>query len=279
MKPSAWLLDFASNTHSQSGEDGVIGRILDMLSARDRWCVEFGAWDGSHLSNTRKLIETDGYSAVLIEASPERFLDLQASSREFPNVIPIQAFVGFGPADGLDAILARLPIPLDFDLLSCDVDGNDYHIWAAITKYRPKVVCIEFNPTIPTEVRFTQPADPAINQGASLAALTDLGRLKGYELVSVLPFNAIFVDAKYFSLFEIADNRPESLRRDTSAVTWLFCGYDGTIHLSGAGRMPWHGLAYDEARLQLLPKILRTYPENYSRLQRRLLRLLTWWRS
>ncbi len=50
VKPSNWLLDYGKNVYSQTGEDGVIEKILDILPDRDSWCVEFGAWDGVHLS-------------------------------------------------------------------------------------------------------------------------------------------------------------------------------------------------------------------------------------
>ena len=42
---------------SQSGEDGVLEYILSKLPKRDNWCVEFGAWDGMHLSNTYYFIK------------------------------------------------------------------------------------------------------------------------------------------------------------------------------------------------------------------------------
>lgn len=67
-----WLLDFASNKYSQNGEDGLVAKVLSMLPERDRWCVEFGAWDGVHLSNVRKLLLEDGYSGVLIEGDKAR---------------------------------------------------------------------------------------------------------------------------------------------------------------------------------------------------------------
>jgi len=81
------------------------------------------------------------------------------------------------------------------------------------------VTCIEFNPTIPTEVRFVQRADLQMNQGASLLSLVELGKEKSYELVAVLPFNAFSVDSKYYPLFEINNNAPEKLRKDLSFIT------------------------------------------------------------
>ena len=90
----------------------------------------------------------------------------------------LNAFVGFTAADGLDAILARTPIPADFDVLSIDIDGNDYHVWNAVARYKPRVVVIEYNPTIPAAVDFVQPADMSINQGASITAQARLGKQK-----------------------------------------------------------------------------------------------------
>ena len=49
--------------------------------------------------------------------------------------------------------------------------------------FRPQVVCIEFNPTIPNRVSFIQDADMRIYQGSSLLALTDLALKKGYTLI------------------------------------------------------------------------------------------------
>ena len=53
----------------------------------------------------------------------------------------------------LKSLLQRHEIPFDFDFLSIDIDGADYHIWKSLGKeYRPLVVCIEFNPTIPNDI-------------------------------------------------------------------------------------------------------------------------------
>jgi hypothetical protein len=258
-RPNAWLLEFASNVYSQTGEDGVLSKILEILPDRDAWCVEFGAWDGRYLSNACNLIENAGYSAVLIEGDKKRCRKLAKNFRGNRRVFPINDFVGFSEDANLDTILRGTPIPSNFDFLSIDIDGNDYHVWKRVTEYRPKVVCIEFNPSIPTEVDFVQAADPAVNQGCGLRPLVFLGKEKGYELVSVLPHNAIFVRSEYFPLFEIADNKPETLRTSTTWVTHIFTGYDGTVFLRGARVLPWHRVKMTESRMQVLPKRRRRY--------------------
>jgi hypothetical protein len=268
MRKPTFLLDFSYNVYSEAGEDGVIEKILEILPENDRWCVEFGAWDGIYCINTRNLIVNKGYSAVLIEADKNKFKDLKRNYFGNPKVITINRFVGWSDNDNLDQILKDTPIPVDFDLLSIDIDGNDYHVWKAIRKYKPKVVVIEFNPTIPTGIRFVQPPDPSINQGASLSSLVDLGKEKGYELVAVLPYNAIFVKSEYFPLFQIEDNRPEVLRTNLDKITYLFIGFDGTIFLHGCKMLPWHGIKLKESHFQVLPRFLRKYPGNYSKIEK-----------
>lgn len=92
----------------------------------------------------------------------------------------------------------------------------------------------------------------------------DLGKEKGYELVSVLPFNAFFVKREYYPLFDLESNAPEVLRTSLDAITYLFSGFDGRIFLRGSGRLCWHGIDLKETKVQHLPRFLRKYPGNYT---------------
>ena len=92
----------------------------------------------------------------------------------------IRRTVGFDPPDTLDEILDGLnQFPRDYDLLSIDVDGCDYWILATLRR-RPKIVVVEFNPTIPNAVEFTQARDMAVHHGSSLRAIDALARSGGY---------------------------------------------------------------------------------------------------
>jgi hypothetical protein len=273
MKLGSWLDAYAKNVFSQTGEDGIIEKILETIGSNDKWCVEFGAWDGEHLSNTCNLIRNRDFAAVLIEADSQKYRELQQKYCGNNSVFPVNAFVGFSGKSILDEILKPTSIPLDFDVLSIDIDGNDYHVWKAVSLYQPKVICIEYNPTIPTEVEFVQKPDQGIAQGASLLSLIQLGKEKGYELVAITALNAIFVHNKYFPQMNIGNNSPFQLRTDFSSVTYLFTGYDGTTMISGKGNLPWHGIDYREKRLQQLPHFLRKYPGNYNFLERALFNL------
>lgn len=262
-RKNQWLLDYSADVTSQNGEDGIIAKILEVIGEPRGWCVEFGAWDGRYLSNTYNLIANKGFSAVMIEGSARRCRDLQATFKDNPKVVTLNAFVGFADADGLDSILARTPIPEDFDVLSIDIDGNDYHVWNAVARYRPRLVVIEYNPTIPTAVDFVQPADMSVNQGASITAQTRLAKHKGYELVAATTHNCLFVRADFFPAFGIADNSLAALRPDESMVTYIFNGFDGTVFVRGAGKLGWHGIPYREAKMQLVARPFRKFPDTF----------------
>jgi hypothetical protein len=93
-------------------------------------------------------------------------------------------------AENIQALFGKYNVPTEFDLLSVDIDGNDYWVWKAITDYHPRVVVIEYNSTIPPSESKTIPYDPnwmwdgSTNYfGASLLAVKTLGEQKGYVLV------------------------------------------------------------------------------------------------
>lgn len=267
---NTWLNEYSKNITSQTGEDGIIEKILEIIPHNNKWCVEFGAWNGKAYSNTFNLISNKGYSAVLIEGDSIKYKDLINTFKDNKSVIPVNTFVGFDDNSNLDKILGNYDIPLDFDLLSIDIDGNDYHVWDACQIYRPKIVCIEYNPTIPNEVEFVQPKDMKINQGSSLLSIYNLAETKNYKLVAATPYNALFVDAKYFELFNINDNSVQTMRLCKSNLSYIFTGYDGTIFIRGEKILPWHDMQISESKLQTLPAFLRRYPDNYNKIQKKL---------
>jgi len=232
--------------------------------------VEFGSWDGKKLSNTFNLIDKKDYSSVLIEGDTSKFQDLLKTFEGNKKVTCINTLVGFEKDDCLDTILKNTEIPVDFDLLSIDVDGNDYHIWEAVKSYKPKIVVIEFNATIPSTVEFVQPRDMRITQGNSLLSITKLAKSKDYELVAATGGNAIFVDSKYFGLFGIKDNSVSAIWTVQSAITYIFCGYDGTVFLRGSCMIHWQQIPYKESRVQQLPKWARKRVGDRNILRRKL---------
>ena len=161
-----------------------------VIGAQSRSCVELGALNGVHGSNVWQLIKNEWWNGVLIEADQTYFERLQREFADTPTVECVNAFTSFEGPQSLNNIFARTQLPKEFDLFSLDIDGNEYHLWDSLTHYRPRVMLVEFNPTIPNDVAFIQPRDMSVFQGSSLMAFVELGKRKGYELIAANETNA-----------------------------------------------------------------------------------------
>jgi len=176
------LLEYRDNKYSQFGEDGIIEEICCRLGIKEGWFVEFGAWDGKHLSNTYNLLANKGWQGVLIECDPEKYKALLQTKKAYLDRLhTLCAKVGFEGETRLDSLLAKTPIPQEFELLSIDIDSYDWQVWNALEKYKPRIVIIESNSTIPPGI--IQIHKPPESCGASFTALVSLGQSKGYQLV------------------------------------------------------------------------------------------------
>lgn len=249
-----WLLEHKRIENSQHGEDGILEKIFELIGTENKVCCEFGAWDGIHLSNVYHLVKTHGWKPVMIEADREKFVDLETNYADIPGAVLINEFVNLEGEGTLDSMLARAGAPTDLDLLSIDVDSFDYHIWNGLNDFRPRVVVIEHNPAVPEDVFFVQPADTGVRQGASLLALSELGKAKGYELVCVTGTNGIFVREEFFPRFEIADNSPPAMFASPYR-TYLVQGYDGMLYVAGCNKLMWRGKkVIPNRKVQVLPE-------------------------
>jgi len=176
-----------SSVHSQFGEDGVLGRIYEVIGTTNRRFVEFGAWDGEHWSNTANLRLHHGWTGLLMEGSDRA--DGELVKREFVS------------AENVEALFAKYDVPERFDLLSIDIDGNDFWVWKALRAYRPRVVVVEYNIFFGLDdaktiaYRPDHVWDETAYHSASLAAFCKLGAEKGYTLVHTDTWspNAFFV--------------------------------------------------------------------------------------
>jgi hypothetical protein len=161
--------------YSQNGEDGVISRILQLLGPVPHFCVDFGAYDGMTGSNTY-LLRLQGWDSLLMDRLYE--VPEKKIHKEFIT------------AENINQLFRKYNVPDEFGVLSIDVDYNDFYIWRAIHEnYRPAIVVIEYNGMhLPDQDKvvkyrpfFCGGGDNYF--GASILALYNLGRSKGYSLV------------------------------------------------------------------------------------------------
>ena len=246
------------NLHSQYGEDGLLAYVLEHLPDCPRYFVEFGGWDGLHLSNCAALAE-QGWAGCFIEGEPDRARDAVRNYANVPAVTVMTAFVTPTGERSLDRLLRDTRCPRDFGVLSIDIDGNDYHVWSALSDYRPLVCIVEFNPTIPVQVDFVQEMDPGVHQGCSLAALHRLAGEKGYVLAGATELNAVFVRADAATAAGLPGYAPVQVKT-TTFETQVFHGYDGSVHVAGYRELVWHGVPIRAESWQLLPAELRRFP-------------------
>lgn len=201
-------MQFASSTYSQRGQDGILSKLFDLLDIERGYCVEFGAWDGVKFSNTRALTES-GWGGVLIETHAARFKELEALYQDRSDVITLNRAIDIGK-NSLDSILSECNAPIDLDFVSIDIDGDDYHVWNSIQKFKPKVVLIESNPYFPPFIEFVQSYNSKhLPMGASALSTFLLGEKKGYRAVAYIGQDWLFVrddllpDLAFPSYFEM----------------------------------------------------------------------------
>jgi len=260
-KVNSPLLQYQSNVTSQSGEDGIIAHIFSVIEPSSRYCIEFGAWDGKHLSNCYQLLSNQGWEGLMIEAHPDKFKELQQTFAGNPRVKTLNRLVDFEGPNALDKLLDEVGAPPLPGLLSIDIDGNDYYVFESLEEHHPDVVVIEFNPTIPNDVFFVQERSFEVNHGCSILALVTLGREKGYELAVATNWNAFFVRADKFPPLGLEDNSISTLYAPIQDGR-IFQGYDGTIHVVGMDHLVWHGgIRVTSADFQVLPESIRVWSD------------------
>lgn len=228
------LDDFASNdAHTVDGEAGLINHIFEQIGIRSRVAVEFGAGDGDSCSNTARLWRDEKWFGFLVEADSNRFRDLQANASSYDTECRQTLLSPSGP-NSISKLLKDSKIT-DIDFMSIDIDGDDYFILRGL-ECKPRVICIEFNPTIPPHVEVKQ-AKVGESFGASLLAIVRLAGSIGYQFVGASRCNAFLVKATEARPFDSYETDLEVLF-PANAFTYAISDYHGRVVLCGQP-LPW----------------------------------------
>ena len=177
---------FEARIFSQNGETGIVQAVFCAIGTTNKFFVEFGVESG-HECNTRFLYETQNWKGLLMDGGTNN---------------PPRVKKEFITAENINELFRKYNVPYNFDLLSIDIDFNDYWVWKALdAKYSPRVIVMEYNSKIPPDESKAVSYDPYFKWdgtdycGASLLALVNLGKVKGYTLVGCESrgVNAFFV--------------------------------------------------------------------------------------
>ena len=196
------LEPYGYKVYSQNDEDGIIHEIFRRIGTDTKRFVEFGVQDGLE-SNTHLLLHY-GWSGLWIEGSKEYCDAIKVKFRPVISNGRLRVKNAFITKNNINDLINKVNMVGGggaIDLLSIDIDGNDWYVWDAINCVTPRVVVIEYNAKFPPDLSWKQAYnaehvwDGSDWHGASLKAMEELGKNKGYLLVGtdLRGCNAFFV--------------------------------------------------------------------------------------
>jgi hypothetical protein len=153
------------------------------------------------MQNNTVFLLNMGWSGLWIEGGEPAAAGATRRYAPYIDAGKLRVRRAFVTAENIESLFAQAELPQDFDLLSIDIDRNDYYVWEAIENYRPRAIVIEFSSVFPPGIDWVIPYDAnkvwdgSSRTGATLTAYERLGRAKGYALVgcSLSGVNAFFV--------------------------------------------------------------------------------------
>src|SRR4051794_34906020 len=128
---------------SQTGADGIIAEIFRRIGCTNSIFVEFGVGNGLENNTTALLLQ--GWSGVWIEASERSNKEIRKNLKPLIDDQKLSVLAQFITRDNIVGLFEDCGMPTDLDLVSIDIDGNDYWVWEALlSRYTPRVVVIEY---------------------------------------------------------------------------------------------------------------------------------------
>ncbi len=226
--------------YSQNGEDGILEFIFSKIGTTNKFSVEFGVGNGFEC-NTVHLLEKKGWTGLMMDYGADQDIQWKGvlkkawSNKNIGFSKNIKKYVNFSKkiikrkersihytldikneritAENIENLFQKYQVPKNFDLLSIDIDYNDFWVWKAISKFHPRVLVIEFNSSVPPTESKVVPYDPNAQWdgtnyfGASLLALKNLSLEKNYTLLGCDSngINAFFCKSDLVKNFKIKD--------------------------------------------------------------------------
>jgi hypothetical protein len=202
------LNKYEAKVYSQAGEDGMLAEVFRRIGTTNKFFVEFGVGTGFE-NNTVFLLRHGGWTGLWMDGDSSSVAGIRSYFASDISSGKLKCDLTFVTAENIESLLARSAVPTELDLLSIDIDGNDYWIWKKIEKWRPRVVIIEYNAIFPPGVEavmrydpdyahhFGRPWETSSHFGASLKSYELLAQQKGYKLVgcNIGGVDAVFVRA------------------------------------------------------------------------------------
>lgn len=185
------LWDAELRVFSQWGEDGILDYLCDCLDLAKPCAVEFGAGDFGEC-NTRFLAEHRQASVVPVDIHDHLLSSVRSLDLYWRNsIFPFEEWITPGNApellDKARELMGRV------DIVSLDIDGNDYWVAESLDLRGVRIVVVEYNAVFGHERAITVPRDDAFDRkkahpsglyyGASLPAWLQLLEDRGFTFL------------------------------------------------------------------------------------------------
>jgi hypothetical protein len=188
---------------SQFEEDGKLLFIFAALGVTRGTFVDVGAGDGI-MSNCANLAVNFGWRGLFIDGSAENVARGKTFYREHRDTStdPPRFIEARVTRENINDLVRGEGFEGDIDLLSIDIDGNDFWVWEALECVAPKVVIVETHVefgdrsiVVPYDPDYSYPGRHPFYHGASPVAMTKPAASKGYRLVGAnsYGFNLIYL--------------------------------------------------------------------------------------
>jgi len=176
-------------------EQKIIQRLLQEMEDITHFCVDIGAGDGLTFSNTYKLFEQN-WQGLCVEVKDNAFAEMACAYAKLSQRIELMNT--FVTPENINNILKLAKVPVNFGLLSLDIDSYDYFVLKELLKnYTPSIICAEINDLVPPPVRwalkYTNTNTTTQIFGQSISLLNDLLYENNYSLVWLEYNNAFAV--------------------------------------------------------------------------------------
>ncbi len=197
------LYDTGFRVYSQFEEDGILLYVFAAIGAEYKTFIDIGAGDGIN-SNCANLAVNFGWRGLFVDGNP---LNIQRGKQYYsanPDTVlyPPTFVEAFVQAENINQLIQENGFAGGVDLMSIDIDGNDYWIWDSLTVVQPRVVVIETHIefglnsiVVPYDKDYRYPGKHPDYHGASPVAMEKLARKKGYRLIGAnhYGFNTFYV--------------------------------------------------------------------------------------
>lgn len=201
------LSTYGFSNFSQFEEDGILLYIFARIGETNRKVLELGAGSARECMSSN-LIINHNWQGFLVDGSEKNRKIAFKFFSQFNNtgISQPKFLVRWIAVENINSICDDFELSGEIDLLSIDIDGNDYWILEALEKVSPRVIVLEVQNAIPATELVSRPYLATFDlhdylgversfRGASISAFNFLLESRGYCLVGTSHngVNAFFV--------------------------------------------------------------------------------------